>query len=552
MAGSTPRRRALLLGCGTFADNSLAPLRSPQRDVEELTKVLRDNSTTNYQVVSEIDCTSRRAQRAVEAFLLEASRTDSMNLIYLSCHGVQNSQGELYFAFSDTEKAYLSSTAVSASWVRDRINDSRSKATVVLVDCCFSGAFIKGMQARSGAEANVGALVRDLAKGSGVAVLAASGTMEVSFEDAESEEIRPSYFTQALISGIGTGAADINRDGLITADELYDNVFDHVVNGPSPQRPQGYGMGEGTLVVADAPVLTPVVGASPSRRVDTPILRARAFLGYLSFDGQWVVVGQDGFGQQFKGEHRYHVSQLSGTALKPASRLIRGYFQVLQKGITPAPVNRWGSNPGTPDVEVGDAVIFGKGANQDITRIRDAIEDAIAVAEGKPHPTPSRHEMSSHLTDSLVPEVTDRPQTPTPETAEPSVTYPSADPRGNATTPPSSPTFAGMYPPYWNQYGGPPQPMYSSPMTAPMQHSSRFRKIWPWVGRVMLWPTALGAVLFEVAAFSLTVTGAYGIGEAVGANLVFLIAAVGLVWLACWDLRRLTRSRGKRTDVPRR
>ena len=70
MNGMTPRRRALLLGCGTFADSSLAALRSPRRDVEELTKVLRDSFTSHYQVTVEIDCTSRRAQRAIEAFLL--------------------------------------------------------------------------------------------------------------------------------------------------------------------------------------------------------------------------------------------------------------------------------------------------------------------------------------------------------------------------------------------------------------------------------------------------------------------------------------------------
>ena len=252
MTAERPRRRALLLGCGTYLDRSLAPLRSPPRDVKEFRRVLVDPDIGCYSVTAKVDCTSQDALRSIEAFFSGARVSDAMNLLYLSCHGVQDAQGRLYFAFSDTERGLLSSTAVSADWVRDRIYASRSKATVVLVDCCFSGAFIKGMRARSATATNIESLVRDLPEGSGVAVLTASGETEVSFEDADSPEVRPSYFTEALIKGIATGAADLNRDGRITVDELYDYVYDRVVSGPSTQRPRRLGMGEGALVISDA------------------------------------------------------------------------------------------------------------------------------------------------------------------------------------------------------------------------------------------------------------------------------------------------------------
>jgi hypothetical protein len=402
---------------------------------------------------------------------------------------------------------------VSADWVRDRISDSRSNATVVLVDCCFSGSFIKGMRARSGGQANVGALVRDLAEGSGVAVLTASGTMEVSFEDADSIEIRPSYFTQALVTGISTGAADMNRDGLVTVDELYDYVYEQVVSGPSPQRPQRFGMGEGTLVVADAPHSSAAAGPTPERRAVAPAERRRTYLGFLSFDGQWVVVGLDGIGQSLKGERRYHVSQLSGTAFKPASRMFRGYFQVLQKGQAPAPINRWGSNPGTPNVEAGDAVMFGKGANNDIQRIRDAIEGAIGAAHGRPRVEPT-------------------PTNPSP--GPPATT--------NALLPPSL-VPAPTYPPARGRYPAPLQPVYPFAAGAPIPvRSSAMREALPWIGRAVLWLVTLAALLFEVAAIGVTASGGWATGaEAVAGNLVFLVPAAGLVWFVCWDLRRLTR-----------
>jgi uncharacterized caspase-like protein len=224
-------RRALLLGCGKFADRKLAALRSPARDVAELERVLVNAKTGGYSVSSAIDCTSRQAQREIEGFFAAARPADPMNLLYLSCHGVQDKQGRLYFAFAETERDYLGSTAVSAEWVRECITSSRSKATLVLIDCCFSGAFIKGMRARS-TGANVESLVQDLPQGSGVTVLTASGETEASFEDAEAADVRPSYFTDALIAGISTGAADLNRDGRVTADELYDYIYDRVKQGP--------------------------------------------------------------------------------------------------------------------------------------------------------------------------------------------------------------------------------------------------------------------------------------------------------------------------------
>ncbi|MFF5294399.1 caspase, EACC1-associated type [Paractinoplanes globisporus] len=259
----------MLLGCGSYADASLPRLRSPGLDVEELARVLRDAGYD--QVAAEIDGTARQGQLAVEAFLAGASVDDALNIVYLSCHGVLDQRGKLHFAFADTEQQYLRATAVAAEWVRDRIYDSRSRATVVLVDCCFSGGFITGMQARSGSEA-VEELVRGLPEGSGVAVLTASGQRDASFEDASSAVVRPSYFTDALVTGIGTGAADLDRDGRITIDELYEYVYHHVVSGPSPQRPRRFDMGEGTLVVTET-AMTPEAGVAVA--VPTPITPPR-------------------------------------------------------------------------------------------------------------------------------------------------------------------------------------------------------------------------------------------------------------------------------------
>lgn len=387
------RRRALLLGCTTFADQSLPPLRSPRCDVEGLERVLRHPRFCRYDVSTALDCTSRTAQRAIEGFLADARTTDGVNLLYLSCHGVQDERGRLYFAFADTERDYLSSTAVAADWVRDRVYASRSKATLMLIDCCFSGAFIDGMRVRSGGGANVESLVIGLSEGSGVAVLTASGETEVSFEDAESADVRPSYFTEALIAGLSSGEADLNRDSRITVDELYEYVYDRVVSGPSPQRPQRLGMGEGALVVADAAAAAPhsAVPVAPAHPVVTSAsvppatrstLHVRGVLGYASFDGQWVVIGKDGVGQAYKSERRFHVTQLIGVAGRPATRLHHGFFQVLLEAVEPAPIARFGPHKGRPAMEDFASISYSYTANDDMGRLAQAVQAAIVAAKG--------------------------------------------------------------------------------------------------------------------------------------------------------------------------
>ena len=237
-------RRALLLGCGTF--EKLPDLGSPRRDVDNLARALANKG---YEVAtSEPDPDSQRVRLEIEGFFKTAEVTDGMNLLYLSCHGVQDSEGQLHFAFADTDPALLGSTAVSAEWVRKRLQSSRSRRTTVLLDCCFSGAFLIGMRIRS-VDTGVKALVPELPPSRGVAVLTSSGATQISLEDASGDG--HSYFTDAVVEGLESGAADLNGDGWITVDELYKYVCDLIERGPSEQNPQRFGVGQGSLVVAE-------------------------------------------------------------------------------------------------------------------------------------------------------------------------------------------------------------------------------------------------------------------------------------------------------------
>ena len=65
--------------------------------------------------------------------------------------------------------------------------------------------------------------------------------MEYAFEGADLAEgsaPRPSVFAHAVVEGLTTGEADLDADGEVSLDDLYDYVFDHV-RGRNPNQTPG-------------------------------------------------------------------------------------------------------------------------------------------------------------------------------------------------------------------------------------------------------------------------------------------------------------------------
>jgi hypothetical protein len=132
---------------------------------------------------------------------------------------------------------------------------SRSRSIVLLLDCCYGGAFSQGVAVRSTGKVNIAESfpAGRLGGGRGRAVITASNAMEYAFEGdrlADDQAMTPSVFTEALVEGLSTGDADRDEDGWVSLNELYDYVFDRVRERNPHQTPSRDVEMQGELYIA--------------------------------------------------------------------------------------------------------------------------------------------------------------------------------------------------------------------------------------------------------------------------------------------------------------
>ena len=250
-------RLALIVASSEYRDPTLKQLRAPGRDACDLAGVLGDSAIGMFEVRTLIDTPTDQLMRDIARFCNQAGPSDLL-LVYLSCHGILDDRGCLYYAAIDTERDLLSATAVAAQWLTDQLDDSRARRKILLLDCCHSGAFAKGRKGDSALA------LKDRFSGRGNIVLTASRATEYSFEGASViGEGVGSVFTRAIVDGLRTGQADRDKDGRVTVDDLYHYVYDTVRAAEPRQTPELWAYGaEGDLLVARSP-RGPIVEPAP-------------------------------------------------------------------------------------------------------------------------------------------------------------------------------------------------------------------------------------------------------------------------------------------------
>ncbi len=238
----TGRRRALIIANDTYDHASLGQLRAPAADAEALAEVLGDPEIGGFTVSVVHNEPSHEVQAQIEDVFAD-SQSDDLLLLHFSGHGIKSDTGELFVAARNTRPDRLGSTGVSADFIQRCMRSSRARSVVLLLDCCYGGAFGEGVAVRAAGPVNVmdSFPASRLGGGRGRAVISASSAIEYAFEGttlAADEHPKPSVFTSAVVDGLRTGDADRDEDGLVSLDELYDYVFDRV-RAENPKQTPG-------------------------------------------------------------------------------------------------------------------------------------------------------------------------------------------------------------------------------------------------------------------------------------------------------------------------
>lgn len=129
---------------------------------------------------------------------------------------------------------------------------------IVMLDSCYSGNFMhtssEDIELSKGGTKQKPFLVDDSTVVTGHAYLSSSSATEQS---QESDELKGSYFTNALVTGL-RGAADTNGDKKVSLNELYYYAFNYTLSATQksksgPQHP-GYNVtlvGSGDMIITD-------------------------------------------------------------------------------------------------------------------------------------------------------------------------------------------------------------------------------------------------------------------------------------------------------------
>ena len=224
---------ALIIGNTEYIDPGLAQLSAPGKDAEDFARILKDKDLCAFDEVKIVlNQLSSSVIETVDEFF-DQKKPDDMLVLYFSGHGVRDEMGLLYLAVKNTIRSRLRSTAIRSDYIREAMDQSRSKRQILILDCCNSGAFPQGTKAEVG-----GAMGMTRAfQGYGRFVLTASDATQFAWEgDKVIGQTDNSLFTHFLVKGL-EGEADRDGDGKITVDELYDYAYDQISRVTPKQTP---------------------------------------------------------------------------------------------------------------------------------------------------------------------------------------------------------------------------------------------------------------------------------------------------------------------------
>jgi adenine-specific DNA-methyltransferase len=270
---------ALIIGNNLYEDHALSELTSPSADVERLANLLKSPLIGGFeQVITKIDSSSEEIRSEIADFFAD-KKTDDLLLIYFSGHGILDLNGRLCITAKNTKRNRLSVTAISSAFISEEMDNSNSRRQILILDCCYSGAFHRGVKG----EINRPVISDETFRSEGYAkvVITASNATQYAIEGNQVDgEAKESFFTHYLLEGIESGDADLDENGEISVGEWYEFAHGQVVQNYLYQTPQMwvYGQQGREMVIAKSPKLdarltstdlSPVIGSIDDEKILT-------------------------------------------------------------------------------------------------------------------------------------------------------------------------------------------------------------------------------------------------------------------------------------------
>lgn len=231
--GRIGQRYALVAGISRYLreDSGLRPLAYAANDAAAFGKVLAQASganipPANVRVLTDEDATLAHLKSAIED-LRARLHPDDVLLVYLNLHGAPDpaNPSRKYLMAYDSDPANMPDTALETTELAGLLSGTfPTRRVVLLADTCHSRS-LQDKGASASAANLVSQYLAHAAHAAGFASLEASDLGQLSAEGDPWHE--HGAFTYYLSKGI-SGEADANRDGTVTASELFTYVRKHV------------------------------------------------------------------------------------------------------------------------------------------------------------------------------------------------------------------------------------------------------------------------------------------------------------------------------------
>lgn len=221
--------RAYLIGISNYQYTPWQ-LDTPVRDAESMAVLLREQHGFDTKLL--VDATSGQFKTLLEQIKEENTIEDARVLVYFAGHGVQRDSAhglKGYFAPADAQPG-VEASMVAMELLSEALRDLKARHLLVVLDCCFAGAFRMPEKRTASFEDLTNPIWRQhydiFCNFPSRLVLTSTSHRQKAYDRLEDGDAN-SPFNRFLRRAI-SGAADYTGDRLVTASELKTYLSDSV------------------------------------------------------------------------------------------------------------------------------------------------------------------------------------------------------------------------------------------------------------------------------------------------------------------------------------